>query len=369
MNDLEDRLRAELLEATAGLGIDIDPESTLAAGRGARRARTVRWAAGATAFVAVTGLLTWSVAAFRPPVPGTPAPAPMATAGQPSEEPSPTETTQAPSDPMSAVIELGHEGFDGASDYGHLTVTVVREVGEEVTVQLRMQPEGEPIDEREFTFTRGELWRVNWDKHLLIGITPEQVSWITVEDDSDKPVYGGAQHALSGIGATVFFRVFEEPGGADTIRGFIWQRLDGQVRDSLGNSVPTARVTVGGEAYLIYRDDDLDSLAYREIATGSGMFGIRLSTYDEADLVRGGSGWGGVDDDPTWHWVQFGSLPAGAHDVKVELAQPTGDWATAEFDDGLVALLAIVTSDEQHSEVIASLSYVNAAGETVSYGR
>ncbi|HAM22534.1 MAG TPA: hypothetical protein DCQ04_09720, partial [Actinobacteria bacterium] len=87
-------------------------------------------------FVAVTGLLTWSVAAFRPPVPGTPAPAPMATAGQPSEEPSPTETTQAPSDPMSAVIELGHEGFDGASDYGHLTVTVVREVGEEVGVEV-----------------------------------------------------------------------------------------------------------------------------------------------------------------------------------------------------------------------------------------
>jgi hypothetical protein len=372
MNDLEDRLRAELLEATAGLGDDVDPDAVLAAGRGARRARNVRWAAGATAVVAVAGLVTWSVAAFRPPVPGTPAPAPMATASQPStsEEPVPEESTPAPVDPMSVVLDVSQSSVDGAPTYGDLTVSVVGVADDQVTVRLRMQKDSEPVDEREYTFTRGELWRVDWDKHLMVGITPEQVTWLSVEHDSDRTVYGGGVQSLSGIGASAFFRLFEESGGSATIRGFIWQRLDGEVRDSLGNTVPTARVTVDGDDYLLYRDDDLDVMGYRETSNGTGMFGIRLSTFQEANLVHGGSGWGDdLKPDSTWHWVQFGFLPVGAHDVSVDLVQPKGDWGVAEFDDGSLGLLAIVTSDEEHSDVIASLSYVNAAGETVSYGK
>jgi hypothetical protein len=168
---------------------------------------------------------------------------------------------------------------------------------------------------------------------------------------------------LQGIGATAFWVGFEKSGGPDTVRGVLWESGDGNMRNSLGNPVGSAHVSLAGEDNLIYRDPDLDTIGM--VGSGGGRYSFRLSDFAPADLLDGGLG--RKADDGTWTWTQFGALPPGSHEIKLELAPGDSSWASAVMSDGWVAVLAVNHVKSEHAEVVTSVSYTDAAGTQVRY--
>lgn len=171
------------------------------------------------------------------------------------------------------------------------------------------------------------------------------------------------EQPLQGIGATAFWVGFEKAGGPDTVRGVIWEGGDGTVRDSLGTEAGTARVPLDGDEYLIYRDPALDSMGI--IPSRGGRYSFRISDYKPSNLLAGGTG--RKADDGTWTWVQFGTLPPGSRDIKVELAPGDGEWSSAVMSDGYVALVAINHSKSKGGNIVTSISYIDANGKLVHY--
>ncbi len=356
MNDLEDRLRADFQQATAGVEDQVNAEAALLAGQRVRSSRRIGATVGITAMAAVAGLVGWTVLRVVPITGGVPAP--MQTM---SAVPS---TPATPSDPLSTTFEIDGLINGTLPTYDSIKVGV-KPSGEEVGVTVTMAKAGTQPVVRDFTTKAGSYWYVALDKHLAIGIVPERVvHWLGVEADSDKAVVSGEQ-PLDGIGATAFWVGFEKAGGSDTVRGVIWEGGDGAVRDSLGTEAGSARVPLDGDEYLIYRDPALDSLGIMASRGGGGRYSFRISDYKPSDLLAGGMG--RKADDGTWTWVQFGTLPPGSHDIKVGLDSGEGEWSSAVMSDGYVVLMAINHSKSKGGNIVTSISYIDANGKLVHY--
>jgi hypothetical protein len=361
MNDLEERLRADLQQATAGVEDSIDAEDALLAGHRARSSRRMGATIGISALAAVAGLVGWTVLQVLPSHSGGPSPLETISA-VPSTPATFPSTTATPSDPLSATFEIDGSINGVVPTYDSITIGV-QPSGAEVAIKVTMEKEGKQPVERTFTTTAGSYWEVRLDKHLAIGIVPERVNLISVEQDTKKVVLSG-DLPLEGIGATAYWLGFEQSGGPNAVRGLIWERDDGTIYDSLGNEVGSARVPLEGDEYMIYRDSALDTIGLMPTLQG-GNYSFRLRDNGPAPLLDGGMG--RQADDGTWTWTQFGALPPGSHDISLELASLDGSWATAVLSDGWVAVLAINHVKSEDGKIIRSISYTEANGKQVHY--
>lgn len=364
MNDLEERLRADLADAAADVGADLDPSEVLAAGHRARRTRLARRGAGLAAVVAVVGVGAWSLGGLRPPVPGVPAPA--ATAAAPtSAAPTPSVTVR---DPLVADFDVANQAY-GADEarYDAIRIAVAQQ-GENIAVTASVTPASGTAETRTATFPAGETWYLPWDDHLALAVIPDRLTLFHTVADASKAVIGD-DLPLDGIGATAVMLHFDEAGAPRSWQGFIWQRLDGQYRDSLGSEVPTATVTLTSGTYVVYKDAALDQLGLDGQRGAEGSYSIRLSEASEAGLLKGGMCWGTGQAEEGWGCSQFGLLPAGSTDISLRLVTDDGSWGTALFEDGTVAVVATVRlAKSDDLTVVDSISYTKADGTVVRRG-
>jgi hypothetical protein len=353
MNDLEELLREDLRAATDWLPDDVDPEEVLGVGRRVRRSRRISRTVLAGAVVVVVGLVGSTVWRSLQPAPGVPSP--LQTVSAVPSDPA------TPSDPLSTTFDLHDQGFGkGGASLQSIRVSV-EPAGAETAVQITVAyPDKAPV-ERGFTITSGTSWHVAWDKHLMIGILPGQVDWFTLVNHSGTGVYSGTSQELAGIGASAMWTYFEESGGPGSVQGVIWRTADGTVRDSLGNSVPSATITLSNDTYLVYQDADLDYLGIDPGQDG-GRYGSQIP--EVSDILHGG--FGTRTNDGEWIWHQAAVLPAGAHDLELTLGKGDAEWGSAVLDDGSVAVVAELRGVSEPGNVVRSLSYTDASGERVT---
>ena len=360
MNDLEDRLRADFQQATAGVEDTVDVEAALLAGQRARSSRRIARTAGAAAIVAVAGLVGWGALRAAPVLGGHPDP--MGTISAVPNTPSTSSSPYVPTDPMSATFELGGKINGQVPSYESVEVAV-KSNGDQVDVSVSMNKGTDKAAGtilRQYTMTSGKFWYVALDKNLVLSIVPGRTNWFQTRDDATK---GSVTYTepLTGINATAYLTGYLKSGELNLLRGFLWEGTDGVVHDSLGNVVPSAEIALSGDTYLIYRDVALDvgGVAPRQ----GGGFAFHVRDLTPGDLLDGGLG--RQDDDGTWTWARFGCLPPGAHDITVELAPGDGSWASAVLSDGTVAVLAVNHSKSDRAKVVTSISYRDANGKLV----
>jgi hypothetical protein len=363
MNELEERLRTDLRAAAAQVEDRIDTDDALLAGQRARSSRRIARTVGVGALAAAVALVGWGFLGAAPVLGGHPDP--MGTVSATTGRPSTSSSPYVPTDPMAATFEIGGRLNGQVNTYDSVGVFVKPDgdqVGVAVVLSTATKKAGRSIVSN-YTFTSGAFWQVALDKHLVLAIVPGRPSWFTA---ADNPVKGAVtdQQPLTGINATAYLIGYIEAGGPDTVRGFLWHGTDGVVQDSLGNLVPSAEVVLADDTYWVYRDTALDLMGIEPRKEGNG-YSFRLSDVKAGDLVHGGIG--SRPDKGEWTWTQFGTLPPGAHDLKVVLAQPGAEWGSATLSDGWVFVVAHAVTTK--TKVITSLTYTDADGKVVTARR
>ncbi|MGV8910688.1 MAG: hypothetical protein ACOH1Y_17055 [Propionicimonas sp.] len=361
MNDLEERLRADF-QAVAGQVEDrIDAEAALLAGQRARSSRRIARTVGVSALAAVVGLVGWGFLQGAPALGGHPDP--MGTVSATPSLPSTSSSPYVPTDPMSATFQLGGTINGQVPSYESVRVSV-EAAGDRVDVTVALRKDTAKNDEspllRHYTMTAGKFWWVALDKHLLLSIVPGRPTWFQSEGDDAKGSVTYPQ-PLTGINATAHLTGLLGSGGPDKVRGFLWRGADGVAHDSLGNVVPSTEIALKDDTYWIYRDAALDVLGI-DPKQGGGSYGFRISDVKPGQLVDGGMG--EKADGGKWSWTNFGALPPGAHDLKLVLDDPVGDWGSATLSDGWVVVVAHATAKTRG---ITSVSYTGADGNVVTY--
>jgi hypothetical protein len=354
MNDLEERVRADLMLAAVDVEDRVDADEVLGAGRRLRRGRRITRAVGVAALVVVVAM-GWT--ALRLPPPGLWPPVAGSVTAVPSVGPTPTPR-------LSTTFDLSEQGMDGkAPAYRSITVTA-RPAGADVVATVVVRIAGEAPDERTFTFRAGTTWHIAWDRNLAIGIVPDDVLWLEAKDGVLGGIYSD-ERPLDGIGGTAFWRYYSTAGGAEAIGGLVWQSSDGVVRNSRGAVVPSASFDLRSTTMLVYRDEGLDLFGLRGPRPNEAL-SMPLSDVKEADIVGSGLG-GGRQESGLWIWDQFGLLPPGAHDITATLKGSDGAWTTATLPDGWVVVAGETRNPTDEKVVFTSLSYLNADGKRVSY--
>jgi hypothetical protein len=362
MNDLEDRLRADFQQATAGVEDTVDVEAALLAGQRARSSRRIARTAGVAVLVAVAGLVGWGALRADPVLGGHPDP--MGTISAVPNTPSTSSSPYVPTDPMSATFDLGGTINGEVPSYESVGVQV-KAAGDEVEVTVALlkaiDKNGDSLVLQHYTMTAGRFWSVALDKHLILSIVPGRPTWFTQRDSANKGAVTYPE-PLNGINATAYLTGYIQSGGPDTVRGFLWRGADGAAQDSLGNVVPSADVALKDDTYWIYRDAALDTIGVVP-KEGGGSYSFRLSDLTAKNMVHGGMG--NRVNGGKWSWTQFGALPPGAHNIKVVLADPDGEWSSATLSDGWVAVVAHAVA--KTTDVITSISYTSADGRVVTF--
>lgn len=355
MNDLEERLRSDLQHAAAGVADEVDVEQTLLAGQRARSSRRIAGTVGVSAVATVIGLVGWAALRFAPVLGGVPDPM-----GTVSAVPS---TPVTPSDPMSTTFEISGAGIDDQlPEYDSIRVAV-RPSSTAIAVDVSLFKGDSAQTQATFEMEPGKVWYAPLGKHLVVGIVPDRVAWLANLDESSKGVSSDTQ-PIEGLGASAFWLNYEQVNGSDSIRGLIWQRADGVIRDSLGRDVPNALISLNDQDYLVYRDLGLDTVGIVPSKDG-GRYSTRISDTAPNSLIYGGLGTKAGSG--TWNWTQYGFLPPGSHDILVEMSTTGGDWGWGTLDDGWVAFVAHATT--RSTDVIKSVTYTNADGKVVTYRR
>ena len=363
MNDVEERLRTDLRAAATQVEDRIDADDALLAGQRARSSRRIARTVGVAALAAVLGLTGWGLLRTAPVLGGHPDP--MGTVVATPSVPSPSESSSSyvPTDPMQTTFELGGKINGQVPSYESVQVSV-KTAGDQVAVTVALtKATGKNEDTlvlRQYSMSAGTSWWTALDKHLVLSIVPGRPTWFQQRGDASQGAVTD-QKPLTGINATVYLTGYIESGGPDTVRGFLWRGADGVAQDSLGNVVPSAEITLQDDTYWIYRDAGLDTLGLVP-QRGGGAYSFRISDAQPDDLVHGGMG--NKANDGRWSWTQIGSLPPGAHDISLVLADPGGDWGSATLSDGWVVVLAHATAKTTH--VITSITYTGADGKVVT---
>ena len=267
MNELEERLRTDLFGATELIEAEPDLDAVVREGDRVLRGRLVRRVAGGVAAALVVGLVSWFAAMPRE-VPGVPAPVSTPSAGPVTSE--------------SASIDL-QDGFAVNSSgvpYRSVDVLATRtETGYSVSFTITDNKGAVRTVSREVPV--GRAWLTQYPRRM-VGVVAARIDW---RDSVYADMVGGmsgAERVLPGLGITVVVDVAEKPG--NTIKGLLWQGVDGLVHDDAGNEVPEAQIGLAGAVGTVYLSERLGFLGYRE--TGGGEV---VSTQDlgpDSDPVK-----------------------------------------------------------------------------------
>jgi hypothetical protein len=327
MTDLEQSLRSELLTTAADYELVVDPQLVLSAGRNRRRVRSAHRLVLA-GILAVAISLAGVVAAPRI---------------------------------IAAILEKQTLEFserfewDGArAEFDQFTVRLVDEDGVHrlnVTA-YRAHAEVATLTE-EIPATGASRFRLGG--RTVVAVFPGQVKGVEIVTDASV---GTESSWASAFDRTVVIGMLFEPVKAPERLDWLWVDDGGTMRHADGTTVPSAKITIRGVDNLVYRNERTDEL---------GLWGrsrFSLNDYAETDLLHGGMHRESDGASESW---QYGALPVGAHDVRVTLSRPDGDWGWATLSDGTVVVLAIVPGEPEN--VVTGFSYRRADGTPVTHGR
>ena len=355
MNDLEERLRAELSELTsADLDLGVTADEVLASGHSARRRRSIRGAVAGIAAALAIGVLYYTAVSGRTLV----------------GVPEPMQT------PPSAAVGDGRAHFDlqgvgstsGESLYQALDVTVEREAASLEVTFTTTATTGERVETR----SHGDGERLLLEKvgsRLWAGVFPHRVQWYLLLDRSGEDGAGAwswDEYDLEKPEVTVIYRMAHEPGPWPGLQGYLWQSMDGVYRNSADQVVPSAEIRFeSGESVTYFRDDRLDVEGYRD---GSGTTSQPVTSDPDSELVKFEETELPENSASPAEVTSIGVLPAGASDLKVVLNGTGGEWSAAKLSGrDQIAFAARSTGVPVDDYLIRSVSYTDAAGKRVTY--
>ncbi|HEX5334730.1 MAG TPA: hypothetical protein VFW55_02545, partial [Propionicimonas sp.] len=323
MNDLEERLRADLTRAVEPIDDNLDTEGLLSSAHRARDTRRTRQAVAAVALSLVGGLVVWAGASLTSlpgvaPMIATPLPVPSAT---PSDSITPTRSPRDWSG-HTGSLSLDTSDLSGLAAVG-LRALVVQShgtPGSDVVV-TGTRKTGEPIS-RSGVVTASSPFLAKLTDEVWVMITPGKVRW--AEGAAGGGLAGATVGDLDGLGVIV---VMGEP--QVKLAGFIWQGTDGKAWNDRGVRAPSAELSLDGRTYWFAHDPDLGVACSGELRAGEGN-----GSPDECGFIHnlGESGRGGSGADG-WEERLFVALPKGATEATVGASEQCTS-ASASLDPG-----------------------------------
>ncbi|MGC3995445.1 MAG: hypothetical protein QM779_15235 [Propionicimonas sp.] len=362
MNELEDRLRAELQTATRDIDSDLDPEALLSVGRRVRRNRTTRRVTASVAAVLAVGVIGWFgvgsvvgrgqqpavVVATPSPIPPS-ATAPIPTARASSVAPSPGSAQ--------AELPMG-ASFNGEPAAFDKVEIVATSDGTTITTRFQATNDGEKVAEatvtRKLDEARAELVRLG--SHGVVAVVPGEVK--------GQSLYGpdtsqGGSAALDPLGATALVFLTEHAVGSKDPE-LVWEDGNGVLQSTVG-VVASASVDLGGEEVTVFRSEALDSQGVW------GDWSTAVKGAKPSDMLQGSIARSRGPGQAKWRLTQLGMLEPGSTDVAVTLSSADGDWAQAALPDGWIVVVAVLNSDDDSVDPVTSLAYTDAKGVRHTY--
>jgi hypothetical protein len=358
MNDLEERLRADLLQAVGPIDGELDTDDLLASAHRARDNRRTRQVVAVVALSLVGGVAAWAGAALTSllgvaPVIATPLPVPSTA---PSNSVAPTQSPRDWSGHTSTV-SFDTSDLPGVAGLGLRTV-VVQSRGKpgSAIVVTGTRATGEPIS-RSGVVTATTPFLAKLTEGVWVMITPDKVRW--AEGAVAGGISGATAEQLDGLGVIV---VMGEP--QLKLKGFIWQDADGLAWNDRRIRVPSTELTLDGKTYWFAHDPDLGvacsgELLPREVNGFPGECGV-ISNLGETG--RGGSGAAG------WEERLFVALPEGATEATVDASEQCKSTSGSLDPGGRTVILLLCKGAPDVAEAgFPAVHYRNVAGEVTSY--
>lgn len=354
MNDLEERLRADLLDATADIDPEVDADALLASGHRTRNNRTVRRIAVGTAFALVAGGLGWAGLGYQAgrgtaPVLATPSPIPSST------------MAATPGSSDSVTFGLDGASLPSGADAKSIEVTATMEAGGGYTVDLMVVAKDGTTSTAHRTSEGDDLAWAQLGPRLFVGFVPHRVDWIQYIDKKPGGVFGASssdERAFDGLDATAVYRVSDKAGTYEGLKAYLWKGSDGVFHNSLGQVVPSETVTLSGSKQVgtFYLDKALNVLGFQQ---GGGTASAEVGS-DQVQTFFG--------------WAQDGGglavgglvLPEGATDPKLASKGTGLEWASVNLG-GRVAIMASARMANGTDPVVHAITYTDAGGKRATH--
>ncbi len=255
-----------------------------------RQSTGVRWLAAAAALLVVAGLL-WSSMRFgsQPPVAGVPSPfaSPSIINGE-------------------ATASLAFD-VDVSLPYESARIQVQRRDGD-LSITATATKDGKaPTNLGQFTSQAATTWSLRVDDDLQLSLIPGDAKEVT-------SLSAGLVHSeyLGKVGMTA---VAVEHGAASASQDLIWQGDDGQLHNSLGRSIPSAKLTAGSYDLTVFEDSSLMVWGYLDPHNDQRMtFPLDAEPVGKLSQL-GGTSNGAYLEEASW----VGVLPTGGREPQLEV--------------------------------------------------
>lgn len=307
MNDLEERLRAEMRHATAQIRDDLDLDSVMTSGDRVVKGRTIRRSLGVVATVVAVGLIAFAGFANRPVV-GIPAPAatmsgsttPAATPDGRSWAKLTIPSSAQGGDPQITVrATRASGGYDVASE-----VTDPNGVVQELTGHATPQ--------------RPALLRITSSEWVLV--TAGTPSWVQATQSGGGEWWPQDDEPLKFPGLAARAVVVKTWDESATLAGVLWADEAGDIRDQEGRTVPHVSLRMNGRKFSFVRAAALGLACSAEVVRGTLMVEDcsvpdRVPAGSEPNLIEASGGCGERDGNCYGGYPEFFSyvvLPEGS---------------------------------------------------------
>ena len=347
MNDLEERIRGSLRDLAEPVHARVDLDELVADGDRLRRRRRNLWIAPGLVAAVIVGLIVASPVSsllsrgtiFAPAVPAAPA--------------SSTGLTESaffvvygiglasPTERLRVDAEAADTGWD-------VVITGSRSDGLVVSQQTEHLDAAPAL--------------IQLAPQVFVELLPARPTWWTFVQKGKGPTRAEAA-AVGTLNLTAILLAYPTPAVPETIAGFIWGEPDGTIRDSLGNTVPTADIVLATQTFKMYWDASLDVLNF---ASPDGQVAT-MGTKQEPDPYPRflGQFSGTASQDGTT--VVFGDvLPEGATGLDITLSSASAEWGQAQLAGRTVYVATGLADLSNPAKPITSIAYTDAGGKPVT---
>jgi hypothetical protein len=366
VNDLEERLRADMWEAAGPIEPDLDLDAVVRDGDQVLRSRRIRLAVGGIAAVVALAMLSWVAVANRV-LSGVPDPAQTVSA---SPAPTPTDVVGDPMVASFGLIDQYEPRTPSAAPVTPDTPTQVDvRVVDDHTVQFVGTTVGGTVTTRMVAMPAKGVVTEEILPGVLAGFLPTRADWLDVWL-SQKPSLGWVSTDTVGRKGeyVAFVRAFpRDAGDVGRVTGYVWGDSKGRVHDSEGRPVLSRTVRLAKAEGVFYADPGGRGFAFHTAQL------IEVDGYLQGEGAVAFEGASAGDGTRYYRNEAVGALPVGATKV-------TFQWkGTASSRDVTVFTLGgrkyfVATSRQERAAGgavldggLASISYVGADGSQVTY--
>ena len=347
MNDLEDRLRDSLRDLAEPVHARVDLDELIPDGDRLRRRRRNVWIAPGVAAAVIVGLVVAGPVSsllsrgsiFAPVVPAAPA----SSSGLTESAffvaygiglVSPTERLRVDAQPAGT-------GWD-------VVITGSRSDGRVVSTQTEHLDAAPAL--------------IQLAPQVFVELLPARPAWWTFVQKGQGPTRAEAA-AVGTLNLTAILLAYPSPPLPEAIAGFVWGEPDGTIRDSLGNTVPTADIVLASRTFTMYWDASLDLLNFASPEGQVATMGTKQAP-DPYPRYLGQFSGSAAQDGTT---IVFGDvLPEGATGLDMTLSSASAEWGQAQLA-GRTAYVATGVADLSNpAKPITSLAYTDASGTRVT---